>query len=48
MHPVYRKGERGDTFPRIPNVFWCEEDAVLARGRAAPKYLFGPGRRRAS
>lgn len=48
MSPLYRATDRGESFPRVPNVFWCEADAVLARGRASPKFLFGPGRRRGS
>ena len=48
MDPVYRKSARGKGFPRIANVFWCDDDAVLARGRTTSKSLFGPGRRRSA
>ena len=44
MEPLYRASSRKG-FPRVPNVFWCEADSVLARGRSSPKFLFGPGRR---
>lgn len=47
MEPVYRKSIRGKGHPRIASVFWCEADAVLARGRSSPKFLYGPGRRAA-
>jgi hypothetical protein len=45
MRPLYRAAKIGEGFVSVPNVFWCEDDSVLARGRANPKFLFGPGRR---
>lgn len=33
MEPVYRKSQRGASMVRVPNVFWCEDDSVIARGR---------------
>lgn len=34
MAPVFRKRERGETYARVPEVFWCEEDTLLAKGRS--------------
>lgn len=33
MAPVFRKRERGDSYARVPDVFWCEKDGKLAKGR---------------
>lgn len=33
MDPVFRKRSRGDTFARVPEVFWCDACGKGARGR---------------
>lgn len=33
MEPMYRKRARGETYARVPDVFWCDDCAKLARGR---------------
>ena len=38
LEPAYRKTSRGGT-TRIPDVFWCEDDGVLARGRKRTRYV---------
>ena len=38
MAPVYRKGARGKAFVKIPDVFTCDVDGALARGRRKAKF----------
>lgn len=38
MAPVFRARERGDSFARIADVFWCDDHQKLARGRKTVKF----------
>lgn len=33
MEPVFAKRQRGASFVRVPEVFWCRTDNHLAKGR---------------
>jgi len=33
MDPVFRKRARGESFARVPEVFWCDDCGRGAKGR---------------
>jgi hypothetical protein len=37
MEPVYRASSKTGR-ARLPNVFWCQQDSVIARGRTRPRF----------
>lgn len=39
MGPVFRKRPRGETYARVPDVFWCQDCTNLARGRKDPDFV---------
>jgi RNase P subunit RPR2 len=39
MEPVFTKRERGRSFLRVKEVFWCRTCGMVARGRAKTQFV---------
>lgn len=39
MEPVFRKRPRGDSYARVPDVFYCVDHGSLAKGRKKTQFL---------
>lgn len=39
MQPAFVKRPRGSGYMRAPDVFWCDADGKLARGRKQARFL---------
>jgi hypothetical protein len=39
MEPLFAKRERGESYLRVPEAFWCRSCGTVARGRDKARFL---------